>query len=189
MSKYAFAAAAALSALIASSAAMATEARTDQFTVSVTVTAGCKVNATGNVFFGGEAKTGGVGTGVGNGVLGTGLTGATVDKDIKVTCTRGTGYGLTLSSGNTANPFKMAGTSGNTDKIPYSVAFTSSTAADQATVGGTFPTSGTSLLGATNSFLGNGDEQTVSVTLTIGRLATLPKVDTYSDVVTVGVNF
>ena len=96
MSKYAFAAAAALSALIASPAAMAVETKTGGFEVSVTIEKACTFDVTGFIKF-----TRGSGLAVtapaqeGEGATAT------------VACTTGTDYKITAGSGNLVNPFFM----------------------------------------------------------------------------------
>ena len=104
MSKYAFAAAAALSALIASSAAMAeqTISAPAQFTVSVEVLAGCTINSNGgDVTFAATA--------------GTASKPSDKTTSASVTCTNGSGYDVTLTS---TNGFKMVNGS---NSIAYTV--------------------------------------------------------------------
>ena len=106
MSKYAFAAAAALSALIASSAAMAdrtTISSTAAFTVSVEVLAGCTINSNGgDVTFTATA--------------GTASKPSDITTSASITCTNGTGYDVSLTS---TNGFKMVN---GANSIAYAVA-------------------------------------------------------------------
>lgn len=104
MTKYAFAAAAALSALFASSAAMATKDQTatsTSFIVSVTVAKGCNVSNVGHVSFGT--------------VAGTASAPTPIDKSPTITCTVGTEYDASLVSTNSFTMVK------GTDSIAYSV--------------------------------------------------------------------
>ena len=103
MSKYAFAAAAALSALIASSAAMAakdqTISSTSKFTVSVEIKKGCQIDSTGgDVTFDVTGKTG----------LSSSAPSFVTTRAL-VTCTAGTEFDVYLTSDNA---FRMARTVG-----------------------------------------------------------------------------
>ena len=102
MSKYAFAAAAALSALIASSAAMAGSESAPAFTVSVEVLAGCTISDNG-----GDAKFAAT--------AGTATRPSDVTTTASITCTNGTPYKVSLTS---TGGFKMKN---GTNEIAYSV--------------------------------------------------------------------
>ena len=103
MSKYAFAAAAALSALIASSAAMAGSESAPAFTVSVDVLAGCTINTNG-------------GDAIFTATAGTATTKpADVTTTASITCTNGTVYKVSLAS---TGGFKMKN---GANEIAYSV--------------------------------------------------------------------
>ena len=87
MSKYAFAAAAALSALIASSAAMADSIPSPAITVQVVISAGCNIVSNGgNVTFAPSASS-------------ATKPGAVITT-AKVSCSAGEKYDVTVSSGN-----------------------------------------------------------------------------------------
>ena len=122
MSKYAFAAAAALSALIASSAAMADKTLTalsDTFTVSVTVNKGCTVTTqVGDVLFGSAA--------------GNGSAPQSITRTPKITCTSGTEYDASLVS---TGGFKMKN-AGTTSTIAYVVESGSTTLSYSTTEAG-----------------------------------------------------
>ena len=190
MSKYAFAAAAALSALIASSAAMAqsAQASTDQFKVTVKVEKSCTFDASGDVNFNGVT-----GSAPNTGVKGSSLSSATVDKTITATCTNGTPYGLYFTSPNSADGkfFMKADDASSTEKIPYTMNFKSFSSPSALTTDAEV-TAGAAVitgLGPTSAFLGNGEEQTITLKLAIGKLAKLPTPGGYTDTVTVAINF
>jgi len=162
MSKYAFAAAAALSALIASSAAKAVDAANPQFTVSVNVLAGCTLTS---------------GSGAGGAVtfeaLGTGNKSSSRTKNLGVTCTEGTVANITLTSGNSSSGgFRMSSGGDTPAYIPYTVSY-----------GNTQLVSGTAFQTAAG---GTGNEDTITLNLATS-VTKLPKPGAYSDLVTVTV--
>ena len=111
MSKYAFAAAAALSALIASSAAMAagpsgTSPLTADFKVSITIDKGCEITTEGNITF---TQSLGIVP-----IAPTQSAGAKA----KVTCTAGTDYSISAGSNNS---FKMVN---DANKASFGISYT-----------------------------------------------------------------
>ncbi len=118
MSRYAFAAAAALSALFASSAAMAaTLTASTNFTVQVKIIGGCTVVTTA-----GNAAGAIVNIGDSAGILATALSSATGTGTVSTTCTTGTDYSIKLVS--TGGSFTMKGAVTNLATIPYTVTYT-----------------------------------------------------------------
>ena len=164
MSKYAFAAAAALSALIASSAAMAGSESAPAFNVSVTVEAGCTLGTvSGDVPF---AST-----------PGTALTAPGVQSNsVGITCTSSTPYKVSLTSTN-GFAMKKSGVTGA--GIGYSVS--------------TGPVGGKTYLstsGITYDSVGTGAEKilTLDYNITSGWAATNAP-GSYTDQVTLNLSF
>jgi len=112
MSKYAFAAAAALSALIASSAAMAGSTDGTGFDVTITITAGCNIDTDLTAVDWGS-------------VQGTAKKPDAIKRPVKVTCTNGSTYGFHLTSNPTSNysgsSFNMLNQTDKTTLLPYTV--------------------------------------------------------------------
>ena len=166
MSKYAFAAAAALSALIASSAAMAEKnlnERGTAFTVSVTVHKGCVV--TTNVASVAFTATAGTASPPGY-----------VDGTAQITCTSGTEYDVSLVSDN---GFKMKN---GDNAIAYTVASGTTT----LSYSGIAPTSANKV---TNTSAGSAQEVPLRFSIAPGAWGpTKPAVD-YSDTVTLRIDY
>ena len=172
MSKYAFAAAAALSALIASSAAMA-----ESINVSLIVTEGCSLVSKGNDVALGTLDT-------------AGLTGApTAKTDLTVKCTSGSLATLTLSSSNpdSANNFQVAAGSA---KVPYTIKFGDASSTSFFTHGVALSTT-TSMDGTATAiplyFAVGKRPASGSVPTALGAIP--PASTSYSDMVTIGVDF
>ena len=188
MSKNVFAAAAALSMMMAGSSAMAGSpaSASTPFTVSIVVSDGCIINTSGAVPL--HSGTGAPGTALSN-LSNTGR--------VTATCTDGTKYGLTLTSTNniSANDgkFFLKGTGTNATKIEYTVNYTSFTKGDGANADSAL-TANTPVLsktstGTTTSFTGGGAESTITFTFATGTVTGAPKADTYSDIVNVTAEF
>ena len=177
MSRYAFAAVAALSTLLASSAAMAagsftnTTTASTPFSVKLKVVAGCTVNTTGLVNIG--ASTG---------IFTAAVVGSTGEGTVKATCTSGGTYGLEFGPSNTTS-FTMRGTGGNTTTIPYTIRYTRG--------GSTVISTTTDLAPNTQyAFTGSGSEQSIVFTFTAGTPSVTPAaVDDYSDTVRVTMSY
>ena len=164
MSKYAFAAAAAVSALIASSAALAGTSAGTAFDVRLVINAGCTISNSGDPAYFGTSS----------GVSGTESTPPTASKAVTVTCTNGTAYSLHVNS----SAFTL--TSGSKTPIAYQAALSGST----ANLGSTQVTTGFSQTG-------NGSAQplTVKFTLPNWNAAAPYDVATYSDNITLSVDY
>ncbi|WP_052007348.1 Csu type fimbrial protein [Burkholderia paludis] len=109
----------------------------------------------------------------------------TASNTLNVSCTNGTPYfvGLAPSNGNTAGAGVMKGAlSGNTDQVPYQL---SSTPGPSGTPWGNTATSTTAGNGKSGS--GSGQGQSLTVYATVPNANYTP--DTYSDTVTVNVNY
>ena len=161
MSKYAFAAAAALSALIASSAAMAdttTISSPAAFTVSVEVLAGCTINNNG-----GDATFAAT--------AGTATKPSDVTTSPSITCTNGTSYNVSLTS---TNAFKLKNGS---KSIAYTV---SNGTTDLTTTGAKFTKQGD----------GTAQTSTLTFSIPASAwVSTNTAGLTYSDTVTLNVTF
>ena len=181
MSRYAFAAAAALSALFASSAAMAaTLTASTNFTVQVKINGGCTVvtttgNAAGSIVNIGDPA----------GILATALSSATGTGTVSTTCTTGTDYSIKLVS--TGGSVTMRGTGANLATIPYTVTYTgissgggSSTLATNAGV-----LHNTSV----GTFTSNGVAQVTGFRFTPGTPSATLTPDTYKDTLSVTVEY
>ena len=170
MSKYAFAAAAALSALIASSAAMAADTAT--FTVSVEIQKSCGITATGGITFTQSS-------GLSSNAPAAPATGATAT----VTCTNGTEYSIAATS---TNSFKMK----NTDAFPDFAGITY-TLSGKATGGSTETAMSTA--GQVIPGIGNGSGQTFAFNGAITNWNKLTPVagasTTFSDTVTLTITY
>ena len=162
MSKYAFAAAAALSALIASSAAMAagTTLGPDQFEVKLTVQEACVLTSPGaGVNFDLALSTGA-------------LTGGT--NTVSVVCTSGATANITLTGLGSGTTFKMFKDRDTTlAAIPYTVRVNNTEVARG---------------GSVHPVASSGGVQTVDLVLTAPSLTTRPAAGTYTDWVTVAVD-
>ena len=184
MSRYAFAAAAALSALLASSAAMAGTANA-AFTLGVIVSTSCTASA-GYVGLFGSLNGG-------NYPTTNSLSGQSTGGNLTVTCNASTPYSVKLSSG-AASGFNLRGTSGNTDTITYYVSFTSKSGGGVVNTGAVTsatPVSSGAVIGGTQrvGFKTSG-ANTETLTFTF-YTNTVPSVspDTYTDQVTVLVEY
>ncbi|WP_266158937.1 Csu type fimbrial protein [Dyella silvatica] len=139
------------------------------FTASATVQKACLVTAN-NVNLGAVPST---------------AVNTTASNTLGATCTNGTAYfvGLAPSNGSTTGAGVMAGTiSGNTDKVPYQL---SSTPGPSGVVWGNTATSTT--VGNGVSGTGSGLSQSLTVYATAASANYTP--DSYSDTVTVNVNY
>ena len=181
MSRYAFAAVAALSGLFATSAAMAanTAIATGNLTVQLVVVAGCTVSITTPTVSIGAGATIYPTTSVA-GLIGTGT--------VTSICPTGTNYGLTLSS---AKPgFSMAGVANPAITIPYTVKYSGITSG-----GGTStltsdvsPVLHNTITGL-SSFTAGAQPQAVKFTFTAGTPSAALVADTYSDALTVTLTY
>ena len=173
MSRYALAAAAALSSMLASSAAMAatTANAATPFTIQVVVANSCTVNTSGSVTM---TLSGSTWSGTGR---------------VTANCTDGALYSITLTSRNIANSFNLKSDAGsNTARIPYSVSLTSFTGGggsaslgDQLSYGTAFA-SGTA---SSKTLVGGGANSTIEFTFTTGTPVGTLIADTYKDTVDV----
>ena len=185
MSKNAFAAAAALSMMMAGSSAMAGTSgnATTPFTVQVQINDGCTVNTSGTVSLSGVS----------------GVLAKTMDTPqsntgrVTATCTSGTQYGLKLTSTNNGaaadGKYYMKGSSGNLVTIPYTVKYTSfsGTGASTNLTPDAPINSGTAT--ATRSFTSGGADTIITLTFTSGTPSGPLTRDTYSDIVNVTAEF
>lgn len=141
------------------------------FTVSAQVSKSCAVTAGSALNFGSVDSTA------------TNITGSNT---IAVTCTNGTAYyvGLAPSNVSITGAGVMSGTvtPGNTDKVPYQLR---STAGMSGTIWGNTATSTSAGNGVAGT--GNGNGQSLTVYATAPSANYTP--DTYSDTVTVNVNY
>lgn len=137
-------------------------------TATATVRNACTV-ATSNLTLGTVAATS------------TAIAGST---SLSVTCPSGTAYyiGLAPSNGNTAGAGVLAGTGGNTDKPAYQLR---STSGSSGTVWGNTATTTSVGNGVAGTGTGAAQNRTVYVTMPNANY----KPDTYSDTVTVSVNY
>ncbi len=103
---------------------------------------------------------------------------------ITVNCSKTTPYfiGLAPSNANTAGAGTLAGTGSNTDHVPYKL---SSTVGPSGTVWGNTATA--IAVGNGVSGTGTGNNQTITVYVTVPSANFTP--DTYTDTVTVNVNY
>lgn len=103
---------------------------------------------------------------------------------ITVNCSKSTPYyvGLAPSNANATGAGVMAGTGGNTDTIPYQL---SSTTGPSGTVWGN--TANSTTVGNGVSGTGTGSDQTLTAYATVASANYTP--DTYTDTVTVNVNY
>ncbi|WP_420382852.1 spore coat U domain-containing protein [Novosphingobium sp.] len=142
------------------------------FQVTLTVQKVCSVTA-------------GAGSNIALGTLPATTTNATGSSTISVTCTKTTPYyiGLAPSNAATGGSGVLSGTiSGNTDTITYKL---SSTAGPSGTVWGNTATSTTVGNGVAGT--GTGAAQSLNVYVTVPAMNYTP--DSYSDTVTVNVNY
>ena len=167
MSKYAFAAAAALSALIASSAAMAGTSAGTAFDVKLVINAGCTISNNGDIAYFGTSA----------GVSGTEETAPIASKDVSVTCTKDTPYSLHVTSTN----FTL--TSSGKSPIPYHTFLGATKLGKTQIVAPNFSQTG--------SAAGTGTAQplTVNFTLPNWNAASPYDVATYSDTITLNVDY
>lgn len=144
---------------------------TSTFQVTMTVQAACTVTAgaPSNIALGTVAST---------------ATNVAGNNTIAVNCSKSTPYyiGLAPSNANTAGAGTMAGTGANTDKIAYQLR---STAGTSGTVWGNTATA--TSVGNGIAGTGTGASQSHTVYVTVPSANFTP--DTYTDVVTVNVNY
>lgn len=139
------------------------------FTVSATVAKQCTVTANSNLNLGSVPPT---------------STNVTGSNSLAVTCSNATPYyiGLAPSNGNANGAGTMKGAPGNTDVVPYQLR---STPGWGGTVWGNTAT--TTAVGNGVAGTGNGSAQALTVYATAPSADFAP--DTYSDTVTVNVNY
>lgn len=139
------------------------------FNVTATVLASCMVTAGPTLNLGSVAAT---------------ATNMAGNNNINVTCTNGTSYhvGLLPSNGNTTGAGVMKGTGSNADKVPYQLR---STTGLGGTIWGNTATSTTVGNGVSGN--GNGTSQPLTVYATAPSANYTP--DTYTDTVTINVNY
>ena len=186
MSKNAFAAAAALSMMMAGSSAMAGTSgnASTPFTVQVQINDGCTVNTSGTVSLSGLS-----------GVLAKTMdTAQSNTGTVTATCTSGTKYSLKLTSTNNSaasdGKYYMKGSSGNSVTIPYTVKYTSISASGSATINtDTAVLSGMPTGTAPTQSFTSGGSDTITLTFTSGTPSGPLTRDTYSDVVNVTAEF
>jgi spore coat protein U-like protein len=142
------------------------------FTVSALVSKSCTVAAGPTLNLGNPAG------------VDAALTNITGSNSINVTCTNGTPYfvGLAPSNTSTTGAGLMAGSGSNSDKIPYQLR---STAGMAGTIWGNTATS--TSVGNGVAGTGNGNSQLLTVYATTPSADFTP--DTYTDVVTINVNY
>jgi len=140
------------------------------FTVQATVIPSCKITATSDVSLGSHSASA------------TNITGSN-NNAISVTCTNSISYniGLTPSNGNVNGAGIMTGTAGNLDKVPYQLQSNAN--------GAIWGNNGSTYDALNNGFIGegNGADQTKTVYVTAPSADFTP--DSYSDTVTVHVNY
>src|SRR6185312_4872742 len=144
-------------------------AGTFPFTVTATIIKSCKVTASLDLNLGSVAAT---------------TTNITGNNFINVACTNGTPYyvGLSPSNGGTGGVGLMKGTGSNVDKVPYQLR---STAGLGGTIWGNTATS--TIVGNGVAGNGNGTTQPLTVYATVASANYTP--DTYTDTVTINVNY
>ena len=144
---------------------------TSTFQVTMTVQAACTVTA-------------GAPSNIALGTVGSTATNVAGNNTIAVNCSKSTPYyiGLAPSNANTAGAGTMAGTGANTDKIAYQLR---STAGTSGTVWGNTATA--TSVGNGIAGTGTGASQSHTVYVTVPSANFTP--DTYTDVVTVNVNY
>ena len=144
-------------------------AGTFPFTVTATIIKSCKVTASPDLNLGSVAAT---------------TTNITGNNFINVACTNGTPYyvGLSPSNGGTGGVGLMKGTGSNVDKVPYQLR---STAGLGGTIWGNTATS--TIVGNGVAGNGNGTTQPLTVYATVASANYTP--DTYTDTVTINVNY
>lgn len=149
----------------------AADTATGTFQVSITIQKACTVTA-------------GAASNISLGTVASTATNTLGNNTITVYCSKSTPYfiGLAPSNSNTAGSGTLAGTAGNTDTVPYQL---SSTAGPSGTVWGNTAT--TSSAGNGVSGTGTGVNQTYSVYVTVPSANYKP--DTYTDTVTINVNY
>lgn len=182
MSRYAFAAVAALSGLFATSAAMAanTAIATGNLTVQLVVVAGCTVSITTPTVSIGAGATIYPTTPVA-GLIGTGT--------VTSICPTGTNYGLTLGSAKAG--FSMAGgIVGNTTTIPYTVTYSGITSGGgSSTLTPNVSAVLHNVITGSSSFTAGAQPQAVKFTFTAGTPSAALVADTYSDALTVTLTY
>jgi len=182
MSRYAFAAVAALSTLLASPAAMAanTATATGNLTVQMVVVAGCTVSITTPTVSIGAGATIYPTTTVA-GLIGVGT--------VTATCPTGTNYGLTFGSAKAG--FSMAGAIvGNTTTIPYTVTYSGITlGGGTSTLNSGVSTVSHNTITGSSSFTAGAQPQAIKFTFTAGTPTAALVADTYSDALTVTLTY
>lgn len=138
------------------------------FTVTATVVKSCIVNATSDIDFGTKPAS---------------ATNLPANGDIRITCSNTTPYyvGLAPSNGNTAGAGVMSATGGNTDKVPYQLYQNPG----MSTIWGNTA----SASGAGNGVAGTGTGGTKPHTVYVKVPSADYQPDSYSDTVTVNVNY
>ena len=182
MSRYAFAAVAALSSLLASSAAMAVNTVTaaGNLSVQLLVVAGCTVTIT--------TPTVSIGSGANIYPTST-VAGLTGSGTVTATCANGTSYGLTFSS---AKPtFSLGGAiGGNTATIPYTVTYAGiSSGGGTTTLTQNVSTVSHNTSTGSSSFTTGSQPQAIKFTFTAGAPVGTLVADTYSDALTVTLTY
>ena len=162
---------AAVALLVSAVPASAQQVATATFDITMTIQSACSVTA-------------GAGSDITLGAVPSSATNTTGNSDITVNCSNTTPYyiGLEPSNADTSGAGELGGTGANTDTVPYQL---SSTAGPSGTVWGNTATS--SSVGNGVAGTGNGSDQTLTVYVTVPSANFTP--DSYSDTVTVNVNY
>ena len=160
----------AVASAVAATPAMADTA-TATFQVTLTIQKACTVTA-------------GTGSNISLGTVGSNATNMAGNNTITVNCSKTTPYfiGLAPSNANTTGAGVLSGTGGNLDKVPYQLRSTTGTS---GTVWGNTATTTTVGNGVAGTGTGANQTHTVYVTAPSANF----KPDTYTDTVTINVNY